>query len=161
MREWRGMWLALTRPAPSLSWPRMTRCRLSRMERSIRKRGATIAAGLWLPVAALLLMSADPRAVALAVAGLIVAPANGWFLALQAHRSSGLGAATALSFAVASVASGACVWGLIFALMEGKQALDALVFAAVGLIFLGIPLLVLGTLGALAWIPLVRRAAPA
>lgn len=131
------------------------------MEDAIRMRGAMIAAGMWLPLAVLLLLTNDPRALALGIAGLIVTPVIGWWLALEAYRSSGLGARTALLFAVASVASGACLWGVLLAVLDREAGTDALGFAAVGLIFLGIPLLILGTLAALAWIPLVRRMRPA
>jgi hypothetical protein len=127
------------------------------MEPSVRLRGSAFAAGLWLPVAAVLGLSADPRGVALAIASLVASPVIGWVLALKASRSTGLGFRTAGLFAFAAVALGARLWGLTFAVIDGKDAADALGFAAVGLIFMGIPLVFMGTLLALAWIPLVKR----
>jgi hypothetical protein len=131
------------------------------MERSVRLRGAATAAGLWLPLAVVLGRSADPRGVALAIAGLVASPVIGWVLAFQARRSTGLGFRTAGLFAVAAVAVGACLWGLTFAVIDGRDAADAFGFAAVGLIFMGIPLVIMGTLLALAWIPLVKRSTDA
>lgn len=127
------------------------------VDRSVRLRGAAIAAALWLPLAALMASPQDPRGVALAMAGLCVAPIVGWLVALQARSSTGLGLRTALLFAGASVALGTPVWGLTFAVLDRHEVADALGFAAVGLIFLGVPVLMLGTLAALVWIPLVRR----
>jgi hypothetical protein len=119
--------------------------------------GAVVAASLWSPLALLLLGgSDDPRGQALAFAGLVVSPLVGGLLTDRALTSGGLGAGVAFQFAVVSVLPGALLVGLLFALLDGHNPFFALGFAIVGLVFLGIPLLILGFKLALVWVAIVR-----
>ena len=124
---------------------------------SPRSLGAIAAAMLWLPVALLVVMTGDPRGVALGIGGLIVSPLVGWLLTDQAVASRGLGAYVALRFAGASVLTGAFVFGSLFALLSRHSSLDAIGFALIGPVFLGIPLVILGFNLALIWVAVVRR----
>jgi len=122
-----------------------------------RPLGAVVAALLWLPVALLVIATGDPRGVALGAGGLLVSALVGSLLTDQAIASRGLGAWVALRFAGVSVLSGAFVFGLLFAVLAGHSPFDAVGFALFGLVFLGIPLVILGFNLALIWVAVVRR----
>lgn len=121
--------------------------------------GALTAALLWLPVALLLLAAADPRGQALALAGLVVSSAVGALLMPRAVASRGMAAGTAVLFAVIAVSAGAFLFGLLFAILDRRFPLDAIGFGLVGLLFLGIPMVILGTNLALVWVAIVRKLA--
>lgn len=121
--------------------------------------GALVAALLWLPAVLLLLPTGDSRGQAFSLAGLVVSPLVGALLTPRAMASRGLGASTAVLFAVMSVAAGALLFGLLFAILEGLDPLNALGFGLVGLLFLGIPMLIGGTNLAMVWVALVCRLA--
>lgn len=127
------------------------------MNMRARLVGAGVAAVLWLPAFLLLAVSLDPMAVALVWAGFIVAPIVGGLLAPRAAASRGLGAGTAIRFALLSVVLGATLWGVFAAVQMRSNPLEGLIFALLGLLFLGIPMLILGVNLSLVWIALLRR----
>jgi hypothetical protein len=119
-----------------------------------------MAALVWLPIGALLLLagaSDDDRGRALVIAGLPVSAAVGWILAPRAMTTQGLGFGTAIRFAFLAVLVGGLLWGVLFALISGQAADDAVSFAIIGWIFLGIPMVILGVNLALVWIAVLRR----
>ncbi len=115
-----------------------------------------IAAFLWSPLALLLVGTGDVRGYALAGAG-FVSPAIALFLANRARRTGGLGVLLAAEFALLAVLIGVVAFGIAFAVLEGRPPTDGVAYAAVALLFLGLPMLVLGFLLALVWVALVRR----
>lgn len=126
----------------------------------LRVRGAAIAFGLWLPFAAPMVGMGGVNlssAVALAVIGMLVAPAAAWRLAPRALVGGGLGASTAITFAVQTVVAGAFLYGLFLSVTSGQGLHTAIATGAVALIVMGIPMLILGTKLALLWVAIVRR----
>lgn len=127
--------------------------------REARVAGALTAALVWAPFAALALLSSplDPRGAALGFAGLIVSPAVGYVLGPAAAISSGMATRLAWLFALLAVCAGSVVWSVLFVLLDRQSLGDTFGFAAVGLIFLGLPLLLLGFVLAFVWTTTVRR----
>lgn len=118
--------------------------------------GAIAAAFVWLPVAVLVIGPGDPMGVALGIAGLIVSPLVAILLTDRAVASHGLGAWVAIRFAFVSVFAGAFLFGLFFAAAAGHSLADAIGFGLLGLVFLGIPMFILGFNLALLWVAVVR-----
>lgn len=121
--------------------------------------GALIAAALWTPVGFAFVATGDPRGTAVALAGLVTSPVVGALLSPNAVASRGMGAGTAILFSLIAVSAGGLVFGLSFAFLDQRSPFEAVGFALVSLIFLGIPMLILGTHLALVWVALVRRVA--
>jgi hypothetical protein len=120
--------------------------------------GALVATALWLPAALVFLAPSDPLGQAIGLAGLVVSPGVGALLAPRAAASRGMGAGTAILFAVLAVAIGPFAFGPFFSLLDGRPGPgEAMVTGFFGLIFLGIPMLILGTNLALLWVAIVRR----
>lgn len=122
-----------------------------------RWQGAIAATLLWLPFALIVIITGDPRGVALGAGGFLVSPLVASMLTDQAVASRGLGAWVAIRFTVASVLAGAFVFGLFFAIISERSPLDAIGFGLIGLVVLGIPLVILGFNLALIWVAVVRR----
>jgi hypothetical protein len=119
----------------------------------IRTHGALIAATLWFPVGLLLLLlaTADPLPIAVGVSGFVVTPLVGGILAPRAAAKHYRGSGVPALFAMVAVGLGAAIFGLLVAVLEGRPLVDGLGFAVVGLIFLGVPFLILGFLLARIW----------
>ena len=114
---------------------------------------------IWTPVALLVFSRAadDPRGWALVVAGLLVTPIVGAFFGRRATDSRGLGAGTAALFSLTSVLAGALSFGLLVAILDGRNPIDAVGFGMVGIAFFGVPFLILGFNLGLIWVALTRR----
>ncbi len=80
-------------------------------------------------------------------------------LGLPPPAAPGLPYGVAGSFTTVAVLSGSVLWALLFVILDGHTAADTLGFAAVGLAFMGLPLLLLGFNLALAWTMVVGRIA--
>ena len=89
-----------------------------------------------------------------------MSPVVAALLTERAAASRGFGAAVAIQFATVSVLVGSLLSGVLFAILDGHDPGDAVGFALVGLLFLGIPLLILGVILALLWVTVVRWLLP-
>lgn len=128
-----------------------------------RLRGAIVAVALWAPTT-LLFASGKPdeTAIDLVVASFPVSAGIGALRAPAAARSRGMAHRAAAQFAVLSVIVGSLTWALPYALFhpEDHSFVGALRgYAAIGLLFMGLPLLMLGFNLALLWAAIVRQIA--
>jgi hypothetical protein len=85
------------------------------------------------------------------VSGFVVTPLVGGILAPRAAAKHYRGSGVPALFAMVAVGLGAAIFGLLVAVLEGRPLVDGLGFAVVGLIFLGVPFLILGFLLARIW----------
>ncbi len=121
--------------------------------------GAVVAAALWAPMSALLILLAPNDRVgwALSIAGLIVSPLVGAILAPEAVATRGRGAWIAALFSLMAVPGGAFAFGLVLAILTGFGPDAAISAATLGLLLLGIPFATFGFHLALVWVAIVRR----
>lgn len=126
---------------------------------SDRSTPAIVAAALWTVPAAIILIGShfDREAVYLAVTGYVVSMPIAWWLAPRALNRRSPALVVGLAFTVLGTLAGSLLNSLLIVIFEGHPLQDALAFAAIGLILLGLPILILGELLAVTWVAVVRR----
>jgi hypothetical protein len=131
------------------------------IQRRLRAIGAALAFAMWAPFAVVFVATARTSAdafLSLVLAGFLVCPVVAALLAPMAARTVGLAYRVAVLFAIGAVALGSIVQALLFALVAGLNPADVPGLAVVGLIFMGLPLLLIGFNLALAWTAFLRFA---